>query len=84
MIHLVIGSLYQWGLLNPYYTSYFITIGNDDLKTKNMVFVFPLMMFSIGVTMWVGLIYGSRKGYSNVCIVTFSLGSLCVFISSFL
>lgn len=23
MIHLVIGSLYQWGLINPYITSYF-------------------------------------------------------------
>ena len=84
MIHLVIGSLYQWGLLNPYYTSYFITLGNNNLTTKDMVFVFPLMMFSIGTTMWIGLVYGARIKYSNICIATFSIGSLCVFISSFL
>lgn len=83
MIHLVIGSLYQWGLLNPYMTSYFYLEGYIDLTTKHMSFVFPLMMFCIGLTMWVGVVYGEKIGFSNICLITFTIGSICVFISSF-
>lgn len=83
MIHLVIGSLYQWGLLNPYMSSYLFLEGHNDLKTKDMAFVFPLMMFCIGTTMWIGVSYGEKIGFSNVSIITFTLGSLSVFASSF-
>ena len=31
MIHLVIGSLYQWGLVNPYITSYFKLHGYEGI-----------------------------------------------------
>lgn len=55
MIHLVIGSLYQWGLLNPYITSYFKLNGYPDLTLKDTVVIFPIMMFCIGVTMKTGL-----------------------------
>ena len=83
MIHLVIGSLYQWGLLNPYITSYFILNGYDNLSTKDTVIIFPIMMFCIGVTMKVGLMLGHRFGYVRVLCANFMCCSLFVFGSSY-
>ena len=84
MIHLVIGSLYQWGLFNPYITSYFIVeYGHHDLRTKDMVVIFPLMMFCIGITMNVGLSFGAKYGFCKIMMIAVFLCSLSVFASSY-
>lgn len=83
MIHLVIGSLYQWGLLNPYITSYFKLNGYEDLTLKDTVVIFPIMMFCIGVTMKTGLQMGAKFGYTLVLIINFIFCSGFVFASSF-
>ena len=83
MIHLVIGSLYQWGLINAYFTSYFKIGSYPDLKTKDMIIIFPLMMFCIGITMKLGLDLGAKYGYWKILIVNFVGCSTCVWCSSY-
>lgn len=53
-IQLVIGSLYQWGIVNIYLTSYF-HLTDNLLTLESTGIVFPLMMICIGITMRLGL-----------------------------
>lgn len=53
-IHLVIGSLYQWGIINLYITSYF-KAQDSTVTLENNAIAFPIMMLTIGVTMRLGL-----------------------------
>ena len=83
MIHLVIGSLYQWGLINPYVTSYFKLARYPDLQSKDMGVIFPVMMFCIGVTMKVGLDLGAKFGYWKILLLNFLGCSIFVWFSSY-
>lgn len=53
-IHLIIGSLYQWGIINIYITSYYRTLDPAVTLESNAV-AFPVMMLCIGITMRLGL-----------------------------
>lgn len=53
-IHLIIGSLYQWGIINIYITSYYRTIDSNVTLESNAI-AFPVMMLCIGLTMRLGL-----------------------------
>ena len=83
MIHLVIGSLYQWGLVSPYITSYFKLHRYPEIQNKDMGVIFPIMMFCIGVTMKVGLDMGAKFGYWRVLLVNFLVCSIFVWCSSY-
>lgn len=54
LIHLVIGSLYQWGIINIYITSYHKTM-DSSVTLENNVVAFPIMMLCIGLTMRLGI-----------------------------
>lgn len=84
MIHLVIGSLYQWGTLSPYVTSYFKLHGHEGLTLRNMAVLFPIMMFCIGVTMKAGLDMGEKYGYHRVLIGNYFFCFIFVWCSSYL
>lgn len=53
-IHLIIGSLYQWGIINIYITSYYRTL-DSSVTLENNAIAFPVMMLCIGLTMRIGL-----------------------------
>lgn len=55
LIHLVIGSLYQWGIINIYITSYYRTLDPEVTLEKNAI-AFPIMMICYGFTMRLGLL----------------------------
>jgi hypothetical protein len=54
-IHLVIGSLYQWGIINIYITSYYRTFDDTATLEGNSI-TFPVMFLCLGVTMRLGLL----------------------------
>lgn len=53
LIHLVIGSLYQWGIINIYITSYY-RLTDSGVTLESNAIAFPIMMICIGLTMRVG------------------------------
>ena len=83
-IHLIIASLYQWGIINIYVTSYFKTYFQPSITLEQNTVVFPAMMISIGLTMRLGLFLGKKIG---VLITLYLMNFLCaamVFASSFM
>lgn len=53
-MHLVLGSVYQWGIINVYISSYFsLAEGKTQSLTVNGA-VFPAMMSCIGLGMRFG------------------------------
>jgi hypothetical protein len=54
LIHLVVGSVYQWGVVNVYFASYY-KLTEPDLLLENTSIVFPLMMTCIGLGMRPGI-----------------------------
>ena len=83
LIHLVIGSLYQWGLINIYVASYY-KITEPDLRLENTGVVFPLMMTCIGIGMRPGILLASKIGTFWVLIGVEIVASLLVLASSFI
>lgn len=55
MIHLIVGSPYQWGNINVYITSYFKKT-EPDLTLEGNAVVFPVMMFSTGIMIESGVL----------------------------
>jgi hypothetical protein len=83
-IHLVIGSLYQWGIVNLYITSYYRTLDPAVTLESNAI-VFPVIMLCIGLTMRLGLWLTEICIHPIIvmsCVVV--LQALFVFVSSFL
>lgn len=83
LIQLVIGSLYQWGIVNIYLTSYFRS-SDSSLAVESTGIVFPLMFISIGLTIRTGL-YLSEKFHPLIVMgVGQILQALTIFVSSYM
>lgn len=83
MLHLVIGSLYQWGIINIYVTSYFKTLDPSVTLESNAI-AFPLMMFCIGMTMRLGIFFAD-KTHPLIALVTSTIAfSASAFVSSYM
>lgn len=82
-IHLVIGSLYQWGILSIYFTSYFRGIDNS-VNLESTAIGFPLMMVFIGLTMRAGLYLSSLTHPLIVLAAGQVLSALSIFVSSYM
>lgn len=61
LLHIVIGSIYQWGIVNVYVTSYYSIVEGPQSLTSNAI-VFPLMMLCTGFTMKLGNYISSKIG----------------------
>ena len=59
MSHLVLGSIFQWGIINVYITSYYKLLNPTVTLEANSI-AFPLMMLGISLTVTAG-IYLSEK-----------------------
>ena len=53
--HFVIGSVFQWGIINVYVTSYY-KLTNTSLTLEANSIAFPLMMLGISLTITPGII----------------------------
>lgn len=83
MYHLIIGSLYQWGMINIYVTSYYKTIDPSVTLESNAI-AFPLMMFCIGLTMRIGISFSDHT-HPLVALITCTITfSASIFISSYM
>lgn len=81
-LHLVVGSVYQWGIINVYITSYYHIISTPQSLTTNAI-VFPIMMLSIGLTMKLGNYVASKIGTPIMTIMLSIIMSGLVFASSY-
>lgn len=79
-IHLIIGFLYQWGIINIYITSYY-KILDPTVTIENNVIAFPIMMLCIGLTMRLGIMLADLTspiltiGVSVICQATLIFSS---------
>ncbi len=81
-MHLVCGSMHQWGITSIYVTSYF-KIYDQSVTLESNALTFPLMMFCYGITMRVG-IYLAEITHPFLVLIAATLGfSGAVFASSF-
>jgi OFA family oxalate/formate antiporter-like MFS transporter len=83
LMHTVVGSFYQWGIVNIYYTSYFKLTDPTNTLEKNAI-VFPLMMFCVGLTMRLGLGFSELTHPLIALLVNYIIKSLTVLISSYM
>lgn len=81
-IHLVVGAVYQWGLINIYIASYY-KITQPDLNLEDTGVVFPLMMLCIGIGMKPGIELAKRIGAFWVLLGVVVLAAGLVFASSY-
>lgn len=84
MIHLIISSLYQWGIINTYVTSYYKVTSDPNITLEGNAIVFPTMMISIGLTMRLGLFLSKKFGVLPVLYICNVACSACVFASSYM
>lgn len=82
-IHLVIGSLYQWGIINIYITSYY-KLSDENVNLEDNAIAFPAMMICIGLTMRFGLWLCELTHPLFVMALNVLLQAASIFISSYL
>lgn len=83
IFQLITGSLYQWGIINIYVTSYFKTLDPSVTLESNAV-AFPIMMFCMGLPMSFGIYLAEITHLMLVLLSCQILLSLSVFISSYM
>ena len=59
-VQLIIGSVYQWGIINIYVTSYF-RLSDSSVNLEDNAIAFPCMFFAIGLTMRLGLFFAEKS-----------------------
>ena len=82
-IHLVIGSMWQWGIVNIYVTSYYRT-SNPDVNLEDNAIAFPIMMICIGLTMRLGLYLSEVTHPLFIMALNVLLKAACMFTSSYI
>ena len=83
-IHLIISSLYQWGIINTYVTSYYKVTSDPTITLEDNAIAFPAMMMSIGLTMRLGLFLSKKFGVLPILYICNVLCSASVFAASFM
>jgi hypothetical protein len=82
LIQLVVGSVYQWGIVNIYITSYFRTI-DSSVSLEGNAIIFPIIMLMTGPTLRLGLYLAEKSHPILVLGINHILLALVVFISSY-
>ena len=83
-LHILIGAIYRWSMINSYITSFYKITDNPDLITKRDKIVAIISMFCVGLTMRLGSRLAKQIGtFWNLLIFVF-LATICVLISSFM
>ncbi len=83
IFQLITGSLYQWGIINIYVTSYFKTIDSSVTLESNAI-AFPIMMFCMGLPMRLGIYLAEITHPMFMLLSCQILLALSVFVSSYM
>lgn len=54
LLHLLVGAIYRWAMVNNYITSYFKITNDPELVTSEDSIGTPICLFAIGLTMKLG------------------------------
>jgi hypothetical protein len=81
-LHLIVGSLFRWGIINPYITSFYKITTNHDLQTGKDAIGSPLAMLSIGLTIQLGGKIAKKIGTFSTLLVSVICCSGFIFIAS--
>lgn len=82
-IHMIVGSLYQWGIINIYFTSFY-KITEPNLRLENTGVVFPIMMTCIGIGMRPGIHLAEKIGTFWTLVAIEFVAAILVLASSFI
>jgi len=82
LIQLILGSVYQWGIVNIYITSYYRTI-DPSVSLEGNAIIFPIIMLMTAPTLRLGLYLSELTHPILVLGVNHILLALVVFISSY-
>lgn len=84
LVQLVIGSMYQWGIINLYVTSYYRLTNDHSLTLESTAIAFPLLFIMIGTMMRLGIYLSSISHPLIVLIVCETLKAGSMFTASFM
>jgi hypothetical protein len=80
---MILGSVYQWGIINVYITSYYKQ-SDPTLTLESNTIIFPILMTCASITIAPGL-YISEKFQPAILLLIFQiLQAACVFASSYM
>lgn len=82
VVELGVGNVYQWGIINIYIASYY-RLTNSSLTLSQTAIAFPLMMFSMGLTIRLGLYFSQKTSPLISLTVVKITSSAAVFASSY-
>lgn len=83
-IQLVVGSMYQWGIINLYVTSYYRLTDDHSLTLESTAVAFPLLFIMIGLMMRLGIYLSSISHPLIVLLACKTLEALSMFTASFM
>ena len=67
-LHLLVGAIYLWGIINVYVTSYYSLIEKEQSLTTNAI-VFPCMLLCLGFGMKVGNMTAAKIGFPVMTLI---------------
>ena len=83
LVQLIIGSKYQWGIINIYVTSFY-RLTDSGVTLEGNAIVFPVLMLTIGLTMRLGLWLCEKLHTAPVLYMNVLLFATLVFVSSYM
>ena len=78
-----LGTLYTWGTLLVYETSFFRLHKNNDITPSSVNSIFPIAQTSAAIFTPIGLYLGNKIGFRYECLIGICIISISVFIASF-
>lgn len=82
LLHVLIGAINRWGMINSYVTSFFKLTADPHIETNVNCFVVPLTMFCAGATMKWGFRRCGQFGLVQVMSVSVVGMAGCSFVAS--
>ncbi len=87
LIHLTLGTIYLWGNINVYITSYYRLHFDNSLSLTTSSFIFPSWYFFQTLGMYLATIVGNRLGFKRTAVLAMlsfaGVTFLCSFIENF-
>lgn len=84
MLHLLIGAIYRWAMVNAYISSYYKITNNPYITTSIDSVGAPLSMLAVGFTMKPALKIGMKTGKIPLIICSVLMLAASTLISSFM
>lgn len=80
-LHLLIGAIYRWPMINVYATSFYKITNDPELTNNENSVGTPIFMFSVGLTMKYGLHLAKSIGKIPLFVVSVSMLTIVLHIA---